>query len=117
MCTKFLLEAWKQQTTQVEAQKEKTWGDKTNTQKRKTKYKEISYKEKKTKWAYRKLHTYETLYKIIQNMNIANADILKRIFSLLDNPLVLFNKISQTFASNTDLAISFPHASYISTCA
>jgi hypothetical protein len=67
--------------------------NKENTQKRKTKDRETGYREKKTKWAYRKLHTYETLYKIIQSMNTANADILKRIFSLLNSPLVLFNRI------------------------
>jgi hypothetical protein len=45
----------------------------------------------KTKWAYKKLSTYKTPYRII--WNTINAGIPKRNFSLLSNPLVLFNRI------------------------
>jgi hypothetical protein len=50
-----------------------------------------SAEEKYTKWAYKKLPTYKTLYRII--WNTPNAEILKRNFTLLSNPLVLVNRI------------------------
>jgi hypothetical protein len=45
----------------------------------------------KIKWAYKKLLTYKTLYRII--WKTPNAEIPKRNLSLLSNPLVLFNRI------------------------
>ncbi len=44
----------------------------------------------RTKWAYTKLPTYKTLYKIIRNT--PNAKMLKSNFYLLSNLLILFNK-------------------------
>jgi len=43
------------------------------------------------KWAYKKLPTYNSLNKII--VKTPKAEIAKRNFSLLSNPLVLFRRI------------------------
>jgi len=43
------------------------------------------------KWAYKKLPTYQTQNKII--LQTPKAEIPKRNFSLLSNPLVLFRRI------------------------
>jgi hypothetical protein len=69
MCTEFLLEAWKHKKKRLE-------GTKQTHRKGRQSIEKLATKKKQTKWAYRKLHTYETLYKIIQSMNTANADIL-----------------------------------------
>jgi hypothetical protein len=50
-----------------------------------------SREKTKNKWAYKKLPTYKTLHKII--LKTPKAEIPKREFYLLSDPLVLFRRI------------------------
>jgi hypothetical protein len=95
--TEFLLQIRKLQEDSAILLASNRLQHKDKTQNRPTEMEKQNFKGKnsreqtKNKWSYKKLPTYKTLNKII--LKTPKAEIRKRNFSLLSNPLVLFRRI------------------------